>query len=33
MNIQAPSLMASPVDVAHADLANAVRFLAIDAVE
>jgi transketolase len=33
MNIQTPSLIASSVDVAHADLANAVRFLAIDAVE
>ena len=33
MNIQAPSPIASPVDVTHADMANAVRFLAIDAVE
>jgi transketolase len=33
MNIQAPSPMAGRVDVAHADMANAVRFLAIDAVE
>jgi transketolase len=33
MNIQVPSPMAGRVDVAHADMANAVRFLAIDAVE
>jgi len=33
MNIQAPSPMAGRVDVAHADMANAIRFLAIDAVE
>jgi transketolase len=33
MNIQAPSSIASRVDVAHADMANAIRFLAIDAVE
>src|SRR6202035_1882370 len=33
MNIQVPSPMAGCVDVAHADMANAVRFLAIDAVE
>ncbi len=33
MNIQAPSPIAGPADVTHADMANAVRFLAIDAVE
>ena len=33
MNIQTPSSIASRVDVAHADMANAIRFLAIDAVE
>ncbi len=34
MNIQAPSSsIASRVDVAHADMSNAIRFLAIDAVE
>jgi transketolase len=33
MNIQTPSPIAGPVDVTHADMANAVRFLAIDAVE
>ncbi|MGA7806172.1 transketolase [Bradyrhizobium sp.] len=33
MNIQAPSSIATRVDVAHADMANAIRFLAIDAVE
>jgi transketolase len=33
MNIQARSSIASRADVAHADIANAIRFLAIDAVE
>ncbi|MGB9115951.1 1-deoxy-D-xylulose-5-phosphate synthase N-terminal domain-containing protein, partial [Bradyrhizobium sp.] len=33
MNIQTPSSLVSRVDVAHADMANAIRFLAIDAVE
>jgi transketolase len=33
MNFQTPSPIAGRVDVAHADLANAIRFLAIDAVE
>src|SRR5260370_22053840 len=33
MNIQAPSPIASRVEVAHADMSNAIRFLAIDAVE
>jgi transketolase len=33
MNIQAPSPIASRMDVAHADMSNAIRFLAIDAVE
>ena len=33
MNIQTPSSIVSCADVAHADLANAIRFLAIDAVE
>jgi transketolase len=33
MNIQAPSSIATRVGVAHADMANAIRFLAIDAVE
>ncbi len=33
MNIQGPSSIAGRVDVAHAQMANAIRFLAIDAVE
>ncbi|MEA2868547.1 MAG: transketolase, partial [Bradyrhizobium sp.] len=33
MNIQAPSSIAGRIDVSHADMANAIRFLAIDAVE
>jgi transketolase len=33
MNIQSPSPIVSRPDVKHADMANAVRFLAIDAVE
>jgi transketolase len=33
MNIQSPSPIVSCPDVKHADMANAVRFLAIDAVE
>jgi transketolase len=33
MNIQALSSIAGRADVAHADMANAIRFLAIDAVE
>jgi transketolase len=33
MNIQSPSSIASRVDVAHAEMSNAIRFLAIDAVE
>ena len=33
MNIQARSCSAGRVDIAHADMSNAIRFLAIDAVE
>ena len=33
MNIQTPVSIPRPVDVSHADMANAIRFLAVDAVE
>jgi len=33
MNIQTPTSVARRTDVTHADMANAIRFLAIDAVE